>query len=1053
MQRRGLARIVVVFLVVSAALSLLHCNEPSQAVRIGQTGSAIEYIPPGEARKVCQLTGSVDRTAPSNPTAAARGSTSTVTGTDIGYGFEQGNHIRFLFGDSHEFSPDFCEPAWCGTQLNPKNVPMQPTSAELRVRRAPSEAAYAEFKLIAGDGAESSATAEFDADVANCPAIHFQSRPRGVVLRYGLGDEPLAQLLPPTRLLTPPVATNPQDRFVAILPQGLAVITSIGGLWIHPRSPYGFAAATQISAALPNVEHVRQVAPFGPFLVFIMDDGAIQALNVGGVATPVAAAGAVDVSARWITSNADTIFSIDWGGRVRAYSVHLPTGGQPTLVVGQERLLEPYGEVEIPVGARPEDRFVVGYHNQILVTSSSGVVFSHEIVDSGAGIAKARTVSGADDSTVAEPTVTIGADLEPDDGRESTLSRVKYVVADGSSIYSISPQAGAFAMTTLDGRPVGRKEGAESAISMGEDTFAFFTMRNPTTGCTLAEGCAHDEVCERPEGCWVPSPLLGCSVCSAGPQSCGFVPNGKPLPGGQTVVAMSTGADGVDYVSKSILSTRKFLWAMPERRHAEDVPGLPVLPSHEAILVWGAGREGNYGGEAEAWGHSAPYLAVTTPEQLRVQAGAVYRHPSSAGGLSMPLAIGGHLAAGRPEDKHVFATGTRILVVTDTGEVFSHPYMAGGNIGSPIRLAQFSCGLVGGRPEDRWVLYDREHLVVVTQSGQVFGHALSATSVENAFQYTSSMPVGVGAKQVIVVGGRLLAVYSDGTVVAYSIDHVTRRVGPQVSLTQSPFESTKVATRAEDRRVIGSGNRIYVIRDDGQVWFHAVSGSAVGIAQQLASAAPVGAREEDSNVLIAPSAITSCFTPNCADEVLVVTRPRWWFFAGMGQSGSPMWSTTESGATPLEPFGRPDADTLGYFSARYVESLGRYVMLYNRPDPRGVYFTTAPSPWGPWEEPVRIFNPANGYCDFMHDVRAGLGVGVCPSSGTNESEEGRRGAPEAQCGPSGMLCRAWGGEYAPFLLPGRYSVRQGATVPIYFQLSTWNPYQVILMRTDVVTGL
>src|SRR5215208_5714521 len=42
------------------------------------------------------------------------------------------------------------------------------------------------------------------------------------------------------------------------------------------------------------------------------------------------------------------------------------------------------------------------------------------------------------------------------------------------------------------------------------------------------------------------------------------------------------------------------------------------------------------------------------------------------------------------------------------------------------------------------------------------------------------------------------------------------------------------------------------------------------------------------------------------------------------------------------------------------------------------------------------------------------------------------------------------GEYAPFLLPSQYAkpAPNGQT-SIYYLMSTWNPYQVILMRSDV----
>ena len=45
--------------------------------------------------------------------------------------------------------------------------------------------------------------------------------------------------------------------------------------------------------------------------------------------------------------------------------------------------------------------------------------------------------------------------------------------------------------------------------------------------------------------------------------------------------------------------------------------------------------------------------------------------------------------------------------------------------------------------------------------------------------------------------------------------------------------------------------------------------------------------------------------------------------------------------------------------------------------------------------------------------------------------------------------RGWGGEYAPILLPSRYAKVSTNEATLYFLMSTWNPYQVMLMKTQV----
>jgi Domain of unknown function (DUF4185) len=183
----------------------------------------------------------------------------------------------------------------------------------------------------------------------------------------------------------------------------------------------------------------------------------------------------------------------------------------------------------------------------------------------------------------------------------------------------------------------------------------------------------------------------------------------------------------------------------------------------------------------------------------------------------------------------------------------------------------------------------------------------------------------------------------------------------------------------------------------------------------------------------------------------------WRYFAGQQQNGLPMWKMNENdpAVQPLVPFGMFDSDPtdiryefhkcLGYFSVRYVQRAKKWVMLYTcdvRPHSlRGVYMRTATLPWGPWSAPDRIFDPSDGYCRFMH-----LPVGCLPEgcpSGINPFEEEKRHGPN----------REVGGEYAPFLLPSRYAkpAPNGQT-SIYYLMSTGNPYQVVLMRSDVNLG-
>ncbi len=106
-------------------------------------------------------------------------------------------------------------------------------------------------------------------------------------------------------------------------------------------------------------------------------------------------------------------------------------------------------------------------------------------------------------------------------------------------------------------------------------------------------------------------------------------------------------------------------------------------------------------------------------------------------------------------------------------------------------------------------------------------------------------------------------------------------------------------------------------------------------------------------------------------------------------------------------------------------------MLYNSfmPTSRGINMRTADKPWGPWSEPQIIFHPwdDNGYCHFMH---AGF-----PHEKCNEVSDPKRE-------------KEWGGEYGPHQFED-LAVGGGSTTTIYFTMSTWNPYTVVLMKATL----
>ena len=120
--------------------------------------------------------------------------------------------------------------------------------------------------------------------------------------------------------------------------------------------------------------------------------------------------------------------------------------------------------------------------------------------------------------------------------------------------------------------------------------------------------------------------------------------------------------------------------------------------------------------------------------------------------------------------------------------------------------------------------------------------------------------------------------------------------------------------------------------------------------------------------------------------------------------------------------------------------VARWILLYNcandsDANPRGIWIRTADEPWGPWTPPHTLFATTAGLCVFIHRaVKAG----------------------QPKCddlsGPARLGVQ--GGDYSPFILPsytsGTYeTLHAAARSTFYFTMSTWNPYEVVLMTATI----
>jgi hypothetical protein len=154
------------------------------------------------------------------------------------------------------------------------------------------------------------------------------------------------------------------------------------------------------------------------------------------------------------------------------------------------------------------------------------------------------------------------------------------------------------------------------------------------------------------------------------------------------------------------------------------------------------------------------------------------------------------------------------------------------------------------------------------------------------------------------------------------------------------------------------------------------------------------------------------------------------YFAGFDPGGAPAWSEKESDAVPIVKNG-----TMGDLSVTWCKDLGLWLMTYDSRPPaaRGILFSYSRTPWGPWSEPQVIFNPMRDGAigKFIHNPDARPDDGLAgPVIGQGQADPGA----------------VRGGEYAPYVVE-RWTKVQGSELDLYYVLSTWNPYVVVLMES------
>ena len=203
-------------------------------------------------------------------------------------------------------------------------------------------------------------------------------------------------------------------------------------------------------------------------------------------------------------------------------------------------------------------------------------------------------------------------------------------------------------------------------------------------------------------------------------------------------------------------------------------------------------------------------------------------------------------------------------------------------------------------------------------------------------------------------------------------------------------------------------------------------------------------READMYLALTPAATLD---GEVVDEERV--PPPMFYFTGLDDDGLPQWSDSESDAeaiidtdNPLvtgnNSLGITDADAdptgcIGEFSMHYSPTAEVWIVMYNCAN-WSIEMHTADHPWGPWSEAERVFDPVTdgGYCDFLHlpqDWEDALELS-CNHNVTVD----QRTSP--------------GSPYGPYVLE-RYTSGDRDAVTLYFTMSMWHPYNVLLMSTEL----
>ena len=208
-----------------------------------------------------------------------------------------------------------------------------------------------------------------------------------------------------------------------------------------------------------------------------------------------------------------------------------------------------------------------------------------------------------------------------------------------------------------------------------------------------------------------------------------------------------------------------------------------------------------------------------------------------------------------------------------------------------------------------------------------------------------------------------------------------------------------------------------------------------------------GARDSNIYILGAPEYrasvpyLAQATTANFSDPAA------WQFFAGRDGNGKPKWISSSEWTGAYKPSGPTAANwhppqgaeiysgeggnqaCIGEFSLTWNKPLGQWLMVYNC---HGIEARVAATPWGPWSAPTPLLGGKDDMaCKILMSAK---GCG-----------DRRDFWPARRTGADVVS----GGLYAPFVLNRFTEAGANKSAVIYWTLSTWNPYEVNVMRSVI----